>query len=127
MVVLPSFSFVGDLVPVSAVSVTRTVVVTPEVNRALPEHLEEIVPGSHPCLGQEGRTTLRNILHKYTHVFPTPGELVTGHITAVQHDIESNGARPVLCGPRRLAPAGLRTEHTCIKEMLEGGGAYLAQ
>ena len=24
-------------------------------------------------------------------------------------------------GPRRLAPAGLRTEQTCIKEMLEGG------
>ena len=30
-------------------------------------------------------------------------------------------ARPVQCRPRRLAPAGLRTEQTCIKEMLEGG------
>ena len=40
---------------------------------------------------------------------------------AVQHDIETNGARPVLCGPRRLAPAGLRTEQICIKDMLERG------
>ena len=54
-------------------------------------------------------------------MFPAPGEPVTGRTTTVQHDIETNDARPVRCGPRRLVPAGLRTEHTCIKEMLEGG------
>ena len=46
---------------------------------------------------------------------------VTGRTTTVQHAIETNDARPVRCGPRRLAPAGLRTEQTCNKEMLEGG------
>ena len=35
---------------------------------------------------------------------------MTGRSQAVRHDIETNGARPVQCGPRRLAPAGLRTE-----------------
>ena len=30
-------------------------------------------------------------------------------------------ARPVQYKPRRLAPAGLRTEQTCVKEMLDGG------
>ena len=53
--------------------------------------------------------------------FPTPGATVTRHTTAVQHDIETNGARPVRCGPHHFAPAGLRTEQSCIKDMLEGG------
>ena len=77
-------------------------------------HLEDIVAGSHPSLGGEGRTTLRNILHQYAHVFPAPGEPVTGRTTTVQHEIETNDTLPVRCGPRRLAPAGLRTEQTCI-------------
>ena len=119
--VLPSFSCVGDLVPVSAVLVARTVVVAPEANRALPEHLEDIVMGSHPSLGEEGSAMLRIILYKYTHVFPAPVEPVIGRTTAVQHYIETNGAKPVRCGPRLLALAGLRTEQTCIKEMLERG------
>ena len=39
-----------------------------------------------------------------------PGEPVTGRSKSVQHEIENNNARPVRCGPRRLAPAGLRRE-----------------
>ena len=66
-------------------------------------------------------TPLWHILNKYTYVFPAPGEPVTGRTTAVKHDIITNCARPVRCGPRRLAPAGLRTEQTCIKKMLDGG------
>ena len=30
-------------------------------------------------------------------------------------------SRPVHCGPRRLAPAGLRKEQDCVKDMLTGG------
>ena len=77
--------------------------------------------GSHPSLGLEGREKLWTILHQYANVFPAPGEPVTGRTTAVRHEIEANNARPVRCGPRRLAPAGLRTEQTCIWEMLAGG------
>ena len=72
--------------------------------------------GSHPSLGGEGRTTLQK-----TYVFPAPGEPVTGHTPTVQHEIETNDARPVRYGPRRLALTCLRTELTCIEEMLEGG------
>ena len=54
-----------NLVLVSAVSVTQTVVVDTEANQPLPEHLEDIVTGSHPSLGDEGQATLRNILHKF--------------------------------------------------------------
>ena len=55
-----------------------------------------------------------------TLIVPANGETVTGRTTAVQHDIETNGARPVRCGPRRLALASLQTEQTSIQDMLEG-------
>ena len=78
VVVLPPFACVGNVVQVSAVSVARAVSVQPDVNRPLPPHLEDIVAGSHPSLGDEGRATLRNILHQYAHVFPALGDPVTG-------------------------------------------------
>ena len=77
MVVLPSFSCVGELVQVSVVSADQ------EANRPLPGHLEDIVTGSHSFLGDLGRATLRNILHKYVHVFLAPGEPVTRRTRAV--------------------------------------------
>ena len=121
VVVLPSFSCVGELVPVSVVSVAQSTVVPPGVDRTLPEHLEDIVVGSHPSLGLEGRAKVQTILHQYAHVFPAPGEPVTGRTTAVRHEIETNDARPFRCGPRQLDLAGLWSEQTCIREMLTGG------
>ena len=66
----------GDLVPVSAVSVALADPALPgEMCDALPDHLEDIVTGSHPSLGEAGRLLLRNLLHRYEHVFPAPGNL----------------------------------------------------
>ena len=84
-------------------------------------HLEDIVAGSHPSLGVEERVALTELLHRYSHVFPAPGDPATGRTQVVQHENETNGTRPVHCGPRRLAPTGLRTEQECGWEMLEGG------
>ena len=77
--------------------------------------------GSHPSLGDASRQQLRDLLFCYSHVFPAPGEPVTGRTTAVQHDIITTDTRPVRCGPGRLVPAGLRKEQTCVQEMLQGG------
>ena len=122
VVVLPSFMCIGKLVPVAAISVALADPGFPnEGPAALPEHLEEIVAGSHPSLGNSGRQLLRDILFRYRHVFPAPGEPVTGRTTSAQHEIQTTDARPVRCGPRRLAPAGLRKEQTCVQEMLHGG------
>ena len=119
---LPSCTCIGKLVPVAAISVA---LVDPGFLKdgpaALPEYLEEIVSGSHPSLGDAGRQLLRDLLFRYSHVFPAPGEPVTGRTTTLQHDIATTDARPVRCGPRRLAPAGLRKEQTCVQEMLHGG------
>ena len=119
---LPCGSHIGDLVPVLSVSVARSTKYLPEAMKAeLPEYLEDIVRGSHASLGASGRQSLRDLLHKYEHVFPAPGELVTGRSKSVQHEIEINNARPVRCGPPRLAPAVLRREQDCVREMLSGG------
>ena len=54
-IVLPSFTFVGDLVPVTAVSVTLAE--PGEMCAALPDHMENIVTGSHPSLGERDWST----------------------------------------------------------------------
>ena len=64
-VVLPSFTCVGKLVPVSAISVALADPGLPnEGHVALPDHLEEIVLGSHPSLGESGRQLLRELLYR---------------------------------------------------------------
>ena len=72
-VVLPSFTCVGKLVPVSAISVALVDPGLPnEEHATLPEHLEEFIAGSHPSLGDSGRQLLRDLLYRYRHVFPAP-------------------------------------------------------
>ena len=83
--------------------------------------MEDIVQGSHTSLGDTGRQALCGLLHRYEHVFPAPGEPVTGRTKSVKHEIVTKDARLVRCGPRRLAPAGLRKEQDCVKDMLTGG------
>ena len=88
VVVLPGLTLIGKLVPVAAKSVAMEDTGLPQDGpAALPEYLEEIVGGSHWSLGDAGRQRLRDFLFRYRHVFPAPGEPVTGRTTTVQHDI----------------------------------------
>ena len=121
-VVLPCRTSIGQLVLISVISVVWSEVQSP-TNTAvvLPEYLEDIVKGSHTSLGDTGHQSLRELLHRYEHVFPAPGDPVTGQTKSVQHEIITKDARPVRCGPRRLAPAGLRKEQDCVQDMLTGG------
>ena len=119
VVVLSPFSCMGSVVQVSAVAVAQDRSIPSEADQfgPLPPYLEDIVGGSHPSLGGGGWAALWGIIHKYIHVFLEP---VTRRTQAVRHDIETNGAQPIQCGPHLLAPTGLRTEQECIKDMLEG-------
>ena len=55
VVVLPSLTLIGKLVPVTAISVAMEAMGLPNDGpAALPEYLEEIVGGSHPSLGDAG-------------------------------------------------------------------------
>ena len=90
VVLLPGCTLIGKLVPVAAISVAMEETILPiDGPAALPEYLEEIVGGSHPSLGDAGRQQLRNLLFRYSHVFPAPP--VTGRTTAVQHDTVTFG------------------------------------
>ena len=121
-VVLPCRTCIGKLVPISAISVALSELQLPADGVvSLPEHLEDIVKGSHPSLGETGRRLLRDLLHRYKYVFPAPGEPVTGRTKSVQHDIITKDARPIRCGPRRLTLAGLRTEQECVKRYVDWG------
>ena len=109
VVVLPGLTLIGKLVPVAAISVAMEDTGLPQDGpAALPEYLEEIVGGFHPSLGDAGRQRLWDLIFCYRPVFPVPGEPVTSRTTTVQHDIITTDARPVRCGPRQLALAGLR-------------------
>ena len=121
-VVLPCRTSIEQLVHISAVSVARSEIRLP-TNTAvvLPEYFEDIAKGSHTSLRDTGRQSLRELLHRYEHVFPAPGEPVTGRTKSVQHEIITKDARLVRCGPRRLAPAGLRKEQECVKDKLTRG------
>ena len=55
-IVLPNHTCVGKLVPISAVSVALAEPGLPgDMCVVVPDHLEEIVTGSHPSLGEAGR------------------------------------------------------------------------
>ena len=70
VVVLPGLTFIGNLVPVAAISVAMEDTSPPvHDSDGLPEYLEEIVKGSHPSLGEPGRQLLRDLLLRYRHVF----------------------------------------------------------
>ena len=118
VVVLPSFTCVGKLVPVAAISVALTVPGFPNDGpAALPEHLEEIIAGSHPSLGNSGRQLLRTSCFVIDTCFGAGG--ASNRADYISTARNSNvGRRPVRCRPRRLAPAGLRKEQTCVQEML---------
>ena len=76
-VVLPCRTSIGQLVLISAVSVARSEIRLPtNTVVVLPEYLEDIVKGSHTSLGDTGRQSLRELGHRYGHVFPAPGEPV---------------------------------------------------
>ena len=92
VVVLPGLTLIGKLVPLAAISVVMEDTGLPNNGpAALPEYLEEIAGGSHPSLGDAGRQFLRDLIFRYRHVFPVPGEPVTGRTTTVQHDIINDG------------------------------------
>ena len=95
-VVLPGLTFIGNLVPLAAISVAIEDTGPPVHDPyELPDYLEEIVQGSHPSLGEPGRQLLRDLLLRYRHVFPAPGEPVTSRTSTVQHGYDGRPTGPL--------------------------------
>ena len=77
-------------------------------------------PGRHFCgfssfFGSGGTGNAQEYPAPVNSCVSRSGEPVTGRTTVDQHEIEINDARPVRCGPHRLALAGLRISRKCLR------------
>ena len=58
---------------------------------------------------------------EYADIFPVPGDPLTGHTDAVEHDINTGDRSPIRCAPRRMSPQKMKREEDCVADMLTGG------
>ena len=78
--------------------------------------MEEIVASSHPSLGDAGQQLLQDLLFRYSHVFPAPGEPVTSWTTAVNMiSVRRMPARFGAAHDGWPPPASDRNRHVCRK------------
>ena len=86
-----------------------------------PLHLQDLVDQTFGELDGDQRRRLAEVLLEYTDIFPIPGEPLTGHTDAVEHDIHTGDRPPIRCAPRRMSPQKMKKEEACVTEMLTGG------
>ena len=53
---------------------------------------------------------------EYADIFPVPGDPLTGHTDAVEHDINTGDRPPIRCAPRRMSPQKMKREEECVTE-----------
>ena len=87
----------------------------------LPLHLRDLVDQTSGDLDGDQRRRLTEVLLEYADIFPIPGEPLTGHTDAVEHDIHTGDRPPIRCAPRRMSPEKMKKEEACVTEMLTGG------
>ena len=67
------------------------------------------------------RRRLAEVLLEYADIFPVPGDPLTGHTDAVEHDINTGDRSPIRCATRRMSPQKMKREEDCVADMLTGG------
>ena len=76
------------------------------VTGELPHHLRDLVDQTSGDLDRDQRRRLAEVLLEYADIFPVPGDPLTGHTNAVEHDINAGDRSPIRCAhvachPRR--------------------------
>ena len=94
---------------------------SPSATNALPRHLQDLVEQTCRDLDPTQRRHLAAVLLQYSDIFPVPGDPLTGHTDAVEHDINPGDRPPICCAPRRMYPQKMKKEEECVAEMLTGG------
>ena len=121
-VVVSPFTEVGMIAQVTAIqSVTDDRIQRRGVTGELPHHLRDLVDQTSGDLDGDQRRRLAEVLLKYADIFPVPGDPLTGHMDAVEHDINTGDRSPIRCAPRRMSPQKMKKEEDCVAEMLTGG------
>ena len=121
-VVVNPFTEVGMIAQVTAIqSVTDDAGRRRGAVGELPLHLRDLVDQTSGDLDGDQRRRLAEVLLEYADIFPIPGEPLTGHTDAVEHDIHTGDRPPIRCAPRRMSPQKMKKEEACVTEMLTGG------
>ena len=98
-VVVSPFTEVGMIAQVTAIqSVTDDRIRLQGVTGELPHHLRDLVDQMSGDLDGDQRRRLAEVLLEYADIFPVPGDPLTGHTEAVEHDINT-GDRAMLRRP----------------------------
>ena len=121
-VVVNPFTEVGMIAQVTAIqSVTDDRAQRRGATGELPHHLRDLVDQTSGDLDGDQRRRLAEVLLEYADIFPVPGDPLTGHTDAVEHDINTGDRPPIRCAPRRMSPQKMKKEEACVTEMLTGG------
>ena len=121
-VVVNPFTEVGMITQVTAIqSVTDDRIRLRGVTGELPHHLRDLVDQTSGDLDGDQRCRLAEVLLEYADILPVPGDPLTGHTDAVEHDINTGDQSPIRCAPRRMSPQKMKKEEDCVTEMLTGG------
>ena len=121
-VVVNPFTEVGMITQVTAIQSVADDRIRPRgVTGELPHHLQDLVDQTSGDLDGDQRRRLAEVLLEYADIFPVPGDPLTGHTDAVEHDINTGDRSPIRCAPRRMSPQKMKKEEDCVTEMLTGG------
>ena len=121
-VVVNPFTEVGMITQVTAIQSVADDRIRPRgVTGKLPHHLQDLVDQTSGDLDGAQRRRLAEVLLEYADIFPVPGDPLTGHTDAVEHDINTGDRSPIRCAPRRMSPQKMKKEEDCVTEMLTGG------
>ena len=121
-VVVNPFTEVGMIAQVTAIqSVTDDRIRLRGMTGELPHHLQDLVDQTSGDLDGDQRRRLAEVLLEYAEIFPVPGDPLTGHTDAVEHDINTGDRSPIRCAPRRMSPQKMKKEEDCVADMLTGG------
>ena len=121
-VVVNPFTEVGMITQVTAIQSVADDRIRPRgVTGELPHHLQDLVDQTSDNLDGAQRRRLTEVLLEYADIFPVPGDPLTGHTDAVEHDINTGDRSPIRCAPRRMSPQKMKKEEDCVTEMLTGG------
>ena len=121
-VVVNPFTEVGMITQVTAIqSVTDDGMRPQGETGELPYHLQDLIDQTSGDLDTSQRHRLAEVLLEYADIFPVPGEPLTGHTDAVEHNINTGDRPPIRCAPRRMSPQKMKKEEERVTEMLTGG------
>ena len=118
-IVVTPFTEVGMITQVTAIqSVAETPLQSHSTSEALPRHLQDLVEQTCRYLDPTQRHRLAMVFSEYSDIFPVPGAPLTGHMDAVEHDINTGDRPPIRCAPQRMSPQKMKKEEECVAEML---------